>query len=96
MWFTILLPQLSVSLPSYRPGIIGYLLRADPRRDDLAIVAGAVFAVGLIDLFLRCLRVMNRTRDKLDEEKALVDEPFVAVPRSWLYPPPSRGKSKKR
>jgi hypothetical protein len=65
---------------------VGYLLHAliPGLQIDLAIVAGAVFAVGLIDLFMRFLQAFRNTANELNEDAAFVDEPFVAIPPGWF------------
>jgi hypothetical protein len=102
MWFTILfclavfgiIGAILIGL-----GIgIGYLLHAlvPDLEIDLAIVAGAVFAVGLLDLIPRFIGMVREAKDEDEKEEFLADDSLVAVPRSWLRPESSSRKSKKR
>ncbi len=77
---------------------IGYLLRAliPGLEIGMAIVAGAVFAIGILGLFGRVIRAFQEKADDLNVEAPFADDSFIAVPRNWLLPPPSGGKKKRR
>jgi membrane protein implicated in regulation of membrane protease activity len=77
---------------------IGYLLWAILPGIDLgmAIVAGAVFAVGLLDLFRRLVVSMKKQQEDSEAEAALGDEPLVVMPRSLLERTPSGRTKRKR
>ena len=76
---------------------IGYLLWAILPGIELgmAIVAGAVFAVGLLDLFRRLMASMKKQQKDSEAEAALGDKPLVVMPRSLLERTPS-GRTKRR
>ncbi len=75
---------------------IGYGLSALIPGLDLgfALVAGAIFAIGVLDLFLRYLSALSRTKPTSSDD-VVMDDPLVVVPRSFFQPRPAGKKRKK-
>jgi hypothetical protein len=88
-----------VAVPVIGLGIgLGYALKALIPGLDLgwAIVAGAVFAVGIVDMTARFLLAVRKTRQDAEEEESAGDEPWIRIPRSFLYPEPPTPKRRTR
>lgn len=87
-----------VTVPVIGLGLaLGFGLRALIPGLDLgwAIVAGAVFAVGIVDMAARLL-IATREREQMTEQEDLMaDEPWLVFPRG-LLPPTGRRRGKRR
>ena len=88
-----------VAVPTISLGIgLGYGLHALIPGLDLgwAMVAGAVFAVGIVDMAARLL-IATREREQMREQGDLMaDEPWLVLPRGLLpYTGRRRGKKRK-
>jgi hypothetical protein len=63
----------------------------------MAILAGAIFSVGIIDFWARLLYLINRTEEGSDDIEGLdIDEPLVIMPERLLKRSKFRTKKKKR
>jgi len=79
---------------------LGYGLHAVIPGLDLnwAIVAGAVFSVGIWDMLMRFMTIAHgieqdlREKDDEDEEQTQSDEPWVVIPRKSVPPGGERKK----
>ncbi len=88
-----------VAVPVLGLGIgLGYALKAVIPGLDLgwAIVAGAVFAVGIIDMAARFLRATREMKRPDEEEDVTTDEPWIVFPRSFFPPAVSRRRGRKK
>ena len=63
----------------------------------MAILAGAIFSVGIIDFWARLLSLINRLEEGPDDIENLdIDEPLVIMPERLLKRSKFRTKKKKR
>ena len=63
----------------------------------MAILAGAIFSVGIIDFWARLLSLINRLEEGSDDIEDLdIDEPLVIMPERLLKRSKFRTKRKKR
>jgi hypothetical protein len=63
----------------------------------MAILAGAIFSVGIIDFWARLLHLINKTEEDSDDIEGLdIDEPLVIMPERLLKRSKLRTKKKKR
>ena len=89
-----------VAVPVIGLGLaLGYLLRAVIPGLDLgwAIVAGAVFATGIVDMTARFLLAIRERERTAGEEDLMADEPWLVVPRSFFpLMGPKRDKRKRK
>jgi hypothetical protein len=88
-----------VAIPVIGLGLaLGYGLRAVIPGLDLgwAIVAGAVFATGIVDMAARLLLATREREPPSDEDDILADEPWIRIPRSFLLPEVPRKRRKKK
>ncbi len=94
----LLVVFLVVSVPVLGLGIaIGYALHALIPGLELgwAIVAGAVFATGIVDMMARLLMATRETEQMTEQEDLMADEPWLVFPRG-LLPPTGRRRGKKK
>ncbi len=95
----LLVAFLVVSVPVLGLGIaFGYALHALIPGLELgwALVAGAVFATGIVDMMARFLLAARGTRQTNEEEDLVGAEPWIRIPRSFLYPEPPAPRQRKR
>lgn len=63
----------------------------------MAILAGAIFSVGIIDFWARLLSLINKLEEGSDDLEDLdIDEPLVIMPERLLKRSKFRKKRKKR
>jgi hypothetical protein len=87
-----------VAVPVIGLGLaLGYGLRAViPGLDTgWAIVAGAVFATGIVDMTARLLLAVHDMKESDEQEEVPTHAPWVTIPRSFL-PPTGRKRGRKR
>jgi uncharacterized membrane protein YedE/YeeE len=90
---------LVVAVPVIGLGIaLGYGLRAVIPGLDLgwAMVAGAVFAVGIADMAARLLRATQKMEQSDGEEVALTEEPWFVIHRGFFSPGGGSRRQRKR
>ena len=96
----LVLSFLVVALPTLALGIgLGYALWAVIPGLDLgwAVVAGAVFAVGIADMTGRLLHAMRDVEPPSDKEEATEDEePWVAIAPHLFHSRTPRKRPRKR
>lgn len=61
---------------------------------SLGIVAGAIFSIGIIDLFLRLMAALRRSQLDAAEQEEEPAEPFLVIPSGFLHPRSSSGRRK--
>ncbi len=87
-----------VTVPVIGLGLaLGFGLRALIPGLDLgwAIVAGAVFATGIVDMTARLLIATRERGQMTEQEDLMADEPWLVFPRG-LLPPTGRRRGKRR
>ena len=96
----IVLPVLLIGTVLIPLGVgIGYLLTLLPGVEiGMGIVAGAVFAIGIVQVFLWFLVNFGPPEEDDGDVEADVDEPILLVPSRFFHrrPSSSRRKRKKR
>ncbi len=95
----LLMIFLIVSVPAVGLGIaLGYGLHALIPGLDLgwAIVAGAVFATGIVDMTARFLLATRKADRPTDEEDVVIGAPWITIPRSFFPPAASRKRGRKK
>lgn len=77
---------------------IGYALSAllPGVNPSLGIVAGAIFSIGIIDLFLRLMAAIRRSQLDGAEQEDEPAEPFLVIPSGFLHRRSSSGSRKSK
>jgi membrane protein implicated in regulation of membrane protease activity len=97
LWYLLFFAVIGGLLIALGVGI-GFLLHAViPELSlGLAVVAGAVFAVGAVDLFRRFLAALRQFQRESRQEHVDLDDSIIAIPRSWIERRSGTGRKKKR